>query len=259
MKLNRFDISGKLAVVTGSSKGIGYTLAKGLLEEGCRVVLNARSDTSLQQAVATLNEQIPDAAERLFTACFDVSDEQQVQQAVVAIERDIGPIDILVNNAGIQIRGPFTEYPKAQWDQLLNTNLTGTFLISREVAKAMSSRRRGKIINIASLQSEQSRPGIAPYAATKGAIKMLTKGMCADLAGQGIQVNALGPGYFATELNMKLKNDPTFDAWLVNRTPAGRWGDVADLVGTLVFLASPASDFVNGQIIYVDGGVLSVL
>ncbi|PLP31126.1 gluconate 5-dehydrogenase, partial [Klebsiella pneumoniae] len=151
------------------------------------------------------------------------------------------------------------EYTSENWNQLLNSNLTGTFLVSREVAKAMSSREKGKIINIASLQSEQSRPGIAPYAATKGAIKMLTKGMCADLAGKGIQVNALGPGYFATELNLNLKNNPEFDSWLIKRTPAGRWGNVDDLVGTLVYLASPAADFVNGQIIYVDGGVLSVL
>lgn len=254
-----FDIRGRLALVTGSSRGIGLALARGLLQAGTNVVLNGRDPDALAAAATALAAGDPSWPGRVRPLPFDVTDEAAVTEAIEVIERDIGPVDILVNNAGRQVRGPVTSYPLSAWDAIVAANLTSAFLVGREVARRMVPRGRGKIINIASLQSEASRPGIAPYAATKGGIKMLTKGMCADLAASGIQVNAIGPGYFATDLNAPLKQDKDFDAWLTKRTPAGRWGEVDELVGTLLYLASPASDFVNGQTIYVDGGVLAVL
>jgi gluconate 5-dehydrogenase len=195
----------------------------------------------------------------VYRAAFDVTDPAAVADGIVHIEDTVGPLDICVNNAGMQRRAPFTEFTNEDWNTLVATNITSAFLVGREVAVRMKQRGRGKIVNIASLQSEVSRPGIAPYAATKGAIKMLTRGMCADLAGSGICVNAIGPGYFETELTSALVADEQFSAWVRGRTPAGRWGKVEDLVGTLIYLASDASAFVNGQIVYVDGGMLSVL
>lgn len=254
-----FDISGKLALVTGSSRGIGFALARGLLQAGTSVVLNGRTLPALHAAARELTAEDPAWDGRVHPMPFDVTSESAVTEAISVIERDIGPVDILVSNAGTQLRGAITDYPLSAWNDIIATNLTSAFLVGREVARYMVPRGRGKIINIASLQSEASRPGIAPYAATKGGIKMLTKGMCADLAGSGIQVNAIGPGYFVTDLNRPLKQDAAFDAWLTRRTPTGRWGELHELVGTLLYLASPASDFVNGQTIYVDGGVLAVL
>lgn len=254
-----FDVSGQLALVTGSSRGIGLALARGLLQAGTSVVLNGRDAGRLDETARTLRAEEPGWESRVHPVRFDVTDEAEVIAAVDAIERDIGPVGICVNNAGIQIRGPVADYRLEDWNRIVATNLTSAFLVGRETGRRMASRGRGKIINIASLQSEASRPGIAPYAATKGGIKMLTKGMCADLAGSGVQVNAIGPGYFATDLNASLKADEAFDAWITRRTPAGRWGEVTELVGTLLYLASPAADFVNGQTIHVDGGVLAVL
>lgn len=190
---------------------------------------------------------------------FDVTRPDDVARGVAEAEELAGPLDILVNNAGMQFRRPLAEFPDEAWDRLLALNLTAPFLVGREVARRMLPRGHGKIVNIGSLQCEVARPGIAPYSATKGGLKMLTKGMCADWAGQGLQVNAIGPGYFVTELTRALHDDPEFDAWVRRRTPAARWGRVEDLVGTLIYLVSPASDFVNGQIVYVDGGMLSVL
>ncbi len=251
-----FDISGRTALVTGSSRGIGLALALGLAEANARVVLNGRDVPALKLAA----EKIRTATSALVhVAPFDVTDSEAVSAGVAGIERDFGPLDICVNNAGMQRRAPFASFTDQDWHALLATNVTSAFLVGREVARRMQSRGSGKIINIASLQSEVSRPGIAPYATTKGAIKMLTKGMCADLAGSGICVNAIGPGYFETELTQALVADETFSAWVRGRTPAGRWGRTEDLVGTLLFLASDASAFVNGQIVYVDGGMLSVL
>jgi gluconate 5-dehydrogenase len=175
------------------------------------------------------------------------------------MEDAIAPIDILVNNAGMQDRAPLQEFTSERWHRLLETNVTSAFLVGRAVGARMVARGRGKIINVCSLQSELARPGIAPYAATKGALKMLTQGMCADWAPHGIGVNAIGPGYFATELTQALRDDAEFDAWLRRRTPAGRWGEAEELVGAVVFLAAPASDFVNGQVIYVDGGIKAVI
>jgi gluconate 5-dehydrogenase len=251
-----FDITGRTALVTGSSRGIGRALAEGLAQAGAEVILNARDDTALGVAADEIKQA---TGVSVHAMAFDVTDPAAVASGIARIEESVGPLDICVNNAGMQRRAPFTEFAVEDWNALVATNITSAFLVGREVAIRMTQRRRGKIINIASLQSEVSRPGIAPYAATKGAIKMLTRGMCADLAGSGICVNAIGPGYFETELTSALVADEAFSAWVRGRTPAGRWGKVGDLVGTLIYLASDASAFVNGQIVYVDGGMLSVL
>jgi gluconate 5-dehydrogenase len=251
-----FDLDGKVALVTGSSRGIGRALATGLLEAGCTVVLNARDPEQLRRTQAELAVDFGDAVRSL---AFDNTDPPAVSAAIAEIESSIAPIDILVNNTGAQHRAPLVEFTDADWRRLLDTNLSSAFLVGREVARRMIPRGAGKIVNICSVQSEVARPGIAAYSATKGALKMLTKGMCADLTPSGIQVNAIGPGYFATELTAALVNDEKFSAWVKGRTPAGRWGEVQDLIGALIFLSSRASDFVNGQILYVDGGMLSVL
>ncbi|MFB4193868.1 SDR family oxidoreductase [Streptomyces carpaticus] len=251
-----FDVTGKVALVTGSSRGIGRALATGLLEAGCTVVLNGRDAATLEATRAELAGTYGDA---VLAEPFDVTDSTAVAAAVARIEERVGAIDILVNNTGAQRRAPFTDFTDEDWRGLLDTNLTSAFLVGREVARRMVPRGQGKIINICSLQSEAVRPGIAPYSATKGGLKMLTKGMCADLGPSGIQVNGIGPGYFDTELTSALVADEEFSAWVRKRTPAGRWGQTQDLVGALLFLASPASDFVNGQLLYVDGGMLSVL
>ncbi|MFJ5223327.1 SDR family oxidoreductase [Streptomyces sp. NPDC088400] len=251
-----FDIGGRVALVTGSSRGIGRALAQGLLEAGCTVVLNGRDETALER---TRRELADLTGGTVLAEAFDVTVPAAVADGIARVEDRAGPIDILVNNTGAQHRTPFTDFADDDWYRLLDTNLTSAFLVGREVARRMTPRGRGKIVNVCSLQSEVVRPGIAPYAATKGGLKLLTKGMCADLGPSGIQVNALGPGYFRTELTAALVADEEFSAWVRGRTPAGRWGEVEDLIGALVFLSSPASDFVNGQILYVDGGMLSVL
>ena len=252
-----FDLTGRLALVTGSSQGIGLALARGLAEAGARVVLNGRDQARLTAAAATLGNAAFPAADGL--GVFDVTDPDAVEAGVARIEHEVGGLDILVNNAGIQRRAPLEDFPVETWREVMRSNLDSVFFVGQAVARRMIARGHGKIINIASLQSEAARPTIAPYTASKGAVKMLTRGMCADWAKHGLQINAIGPGYFETPLNQPLREDPVFDAWLRKRTPAGRWGRVEELCGTAVFLASTASDFVNGQVIYVDGGVLSVL
>jgi len=252
----QFEISGRTALVTGSSRGIGRALAAGLLQAGCTVVINSRDAVKLEQTRAELAAE---TGGQVHAVAFDGTDPAAVVEGVARVEEVAGPLDILVSNTGAQHRAPLTEFADADWYRLLDTNLSSAFLVGREVARRMTPRGHGKIINICSLQSEVARPGIAAYSATKGALKMLTKGMCADLAPSGIQVNAIGPGYFETELTAALVADEKFSAWVCGRTPAGRWGRLTDLIGPLLFLASPASDFVNGQILYVDGGMLSVL
>ncbi len=254
-----FDVSGRTALVTGSSRGIGRALATGLLEAGCTVVLNGRDAAALDAAAEQLRPVADASGGAVHTVAFDNTDPAAVVDGVRQVDEAVGPLDIAVCNTGGQHRRPFLEFDDADWYRLLDTNLTSAFLVAREVGRRMAPRGHGKIITVCSLQSEASRPGIAAYAATKGALKMLTKGMCADLAPFGIQVNGLGPGYVETELTAPLVADPDFSDWVAQRTPAGRWGQVGDLVGTLLFLASPASDFVNGQLVYVDGGMLSVL
>lgn len=254
-----FDVAGRTALVTGSSRGIGLALATGLLEAGCTVVLNGRDGAALDAARERLEPVAAAGGGAVHAVAFDNADPAAVVAGVERAEQLAGPLDIAVCNTGAQHRRPFLDFEDADWFRLLDTNLTSTFLVAREVGRRMAPRGAGKIVTVCSLQSEVSRPGIAPYAATKGALKMLTKGMCADLAGSGIQVNGLGPGYIETELTAALVADPAFSGWVRGRTPAGRWGQVGDLVGTLLFLVSPASDFVNGQVVYVDGGMLTVL
>lgn len=253
--LARFDLSGRVALVTGSSRGIGLALARGLAEAGARVVLNGRDEARLAEAAEVLRGQGAEVA----TAPFDAADPEGAGVAAERIEAEVGPIAILINNAGMQHRAPLEDFPHAKWSELLRTNIDSAFVTGQAVARRMIGRGRGKIINIASVQSELARPGIAPYAATKGAIRQLTRGMCTDWGKHGLQVNAIAPGYFATELNRALVEDAAFSAWLENRTPAGRWGDVDELVGTAIFLASDASSFVNGHILYVDGGITACL
>ena len=253
--LTQFELNGKTALVTGSSAGIGLALAQGLAGAGAAVVLNARNAGKLEAAAARLREQ----GATVHARAFDVTDAAAVAAAVAGIEAQIGPIDILVNNAGMQKRAPLQDFEQADWQQLMRTNLDSVFIVGQAVARHMIPRGRGKIINICSVQSELGRPNIAPYTASKGAVKMLTKGMAIDWGPHGLQVNGLGPGYFKTELNQALVDNPEFSAWLIGRTPSRRWGDVEDLVGAAVFLASDASRFVNGHILYVDGGVTATL
>ncbi len=252
---NQFNLDGRLALITGSSAGIGFGLARGLAQAGASVVLNARNEEKLLAAA----DQLRGEGFTVHTRCFDVTLEEEVQSAVQNIESNIGAIDILINNAGMQRRAPLEEFKASDWHELMRTNLDSVFLVGQAVAKAMIPRQRGKIINICSVQSEMGRPSIAPYMASKGGVKMLTKGMAIDWGPHGINVNGIGPGYFKTELNEKLVNDPQFSDWLIKRTPTRRWGDVAELTGAAVFLASDASSFVNGHILYVDGGVTSTL
>ncbi|MGF6483589.1 SDR family NAD(P)-dependent oxidoreductase [Paraburkholderia sp. JPY419] len=259
MKLNHslqmFDLSGRRALVTGSSTGIGYALAQGLAGAGAEVVLNGRNEARLAEAVSRLG----DAGAIVHGRCFDVTAPEAVEAAVAQIESESGAIDILVNNAGMQRRAPLEQFSHAQWEQLMKTNVDSVFLVGQAVARYMIARKRGKIINVCSVQSELGRPNIAAYTASKGAVKMLTKGMAIDWGQYGIQVNGLGPGYIRTELTDALVNDEAFSNWLVNRTPSRRWGEVQDLVGAAIFLASGASDFVNGHVLYVDGGVTATL
>ena len=250
-----FDLTGKRALVTGSSRGIGLALARGLGEAGAALVLNGRAAGALDRTVTELQGQGLAAA----GYAFDVTDGDAVDDATARIEAEQGPIDILVNNAGIQRRAPLAEVAAEVWREVLETNLTAPFLVGRSVAPGMIARGGGKIVNVCSVQSELGRATIAPYTAAKGGLKMLTKAMCAEWAGHNIQVNGLGPGYFKTELTQALVDDPAFDAWMRARTPARRWGEVAELVGAAVFLSAPASSFVNGQVLYVDGGLLSVI
>ena len=254
MKL--FDLTGRIALVTGSSKGIGFAIAKALASAGASIVLNGRDAAGLARAQKALADEHGVTAS---IAAFDVTDPDAVTAGVAGVERDIGPIEILFNNAGMQHRTPLQDFPLEAWHRITAVNLDSVFFVGQAVARHMIPRGHGKIINICSVQSELGRPGIAPYSATKGAVKMLTKGMAIDWGKHGLQVNGLGPGYFRTELNQALVDDPAFSGWLATRTPTGRWGEVEELGGAAVFLASDASSFINGHILYVDGGITSSL
>jgi gluconate 5-dehydrogenase len=250
-----FGLSGKRALITGSSKGIGYALARGLAGAGAEIVINGRNSGKLVQAA----EQLAQTGAVVSTAVFDVTEPVAVKAGVAKIEADVGHIDILINNAGMQHRTALEDFPDEEWDTLMRTNLYSVFNVGKAVAQHMISRNRGKIINICSVQTALARPGIAPYVASKGGVANLTKGMCTDWAKHGLQVNGLAPGYFETELTQALVDDEEFSAWLSNRTPAGRWGKVEELVGATVFLASDSASFVNGHILYVDGGITACL
>ena len=250
-----FDLTGKRALISGSSQGIGFALARGLAEAGAEVILNGRDVEKLTAALQTLRAE----GHTVDQLVFDVTDRDKVRAAVDGFEDSTGAIDILVNNAGIQHRTELENFPADAFDQLLQTNIAGVFNVGQAVARHMIGRGSGKIINIASVQTMLARPGIAPYTATKGAVGNLTKGMATDWAQYGLQCNAIAPGYFDTPLNAALVADPEFSAWLEKRTPAGRWGNVDELVGACVFLSSPASSFVNGHTLYVDGGITASL
>lgn len=246
-----FNLAGRRALITGSSQGIGLALARGLAEAGAKVVLNGRDPDKLAAAAATI--------EGATTLGFDVTDHDGVRGAIDRFEADVGPIEILFNNAGMQFRTPLEDFPADAFERLLQTNIASVFHVGQACARHMIARGHGKIINIASVQTALARPSIAPYTATKGAVGNLTKGMATDWAKYGLQVNAIAPGYFDTPLNAALVADPDFSAWLEKRTPAGRWGNVDELVGAAVFLAADASSFVNGHVLYVDGGITASL
>lgn len=280
-----FDLTGRTALVTGSTRGIGRALATGLVRAGARVIVHGRdagraaaAAEEIAAAVAAERAGAADGATaadgtgvgaeatggagevpEVLSAGFDVTDPAAVDAALTAIEAAHGTPDVLVNNAGIQRRAPIAEFADEDWDALLATNLSAAFYCARRVARGMIARGSGKIVQIGSVQSQLARPSIAAYSATKGGIAMFTKGLAADLAPHGIQVNTLAPGYFATELTKALVEDEEFSAWVARRTPDGHWGDVEDLVGPLVFLASDASRFVNGQTLHVDGGMTAVV
>jgi gluconate 5-dehydrogenase len=255
MTQKRFDLDGRAALVTGSSRGLGRAMAEGLSEAGAAIVLNGADAERLAKAAAEMRA----AGHTVYEARFDVTNEAEILKAFADLDAQGLTIDILVNNAGIQFRRPMVELDTADWRRVIETNLTSAFVIGREAARRMIPRGHGKIINIGSLTSDAARATIAPYTVAKGGIKMLTRAMTAEWAQHGIQANAIGPGYMLTDMNQALVDDPKFNAWVVGRTPARRWGKPDELIGTAVFLASAASDYVNGQIIYVDGGMLAVL
>ena len=253
--MDLFSLNGKTALITGSSQGIGYALAQGLASAGANIVLNGRDTSKLEVAAQTLREG--GVATKI--CAFDVTDHEAVRHAVDQLEADGTQIDILVNNAGMQHRSPLEDFKPEAFELLLQTNIASVFHVSQAVGNHMIKRGEGKIVNIASVQTALARPGIAPYTATKGAVGNLTKGMATDWAKYGLQCNAIAPGYFDTPLNAALVADEKFSDWLKTRTPAGRWGNVEELVGACIFLTAAASSFVNGHILYVDGGITASL
>jgi gluconate 5-dehydrogenase len=250
-----FDLSGRTALVTGSSRGLGRAIAEGLARAGARLIVNG-VDPARVDATAAEMRAAGHAAEG---SAFDVTDEAAIVAAFARFDAQGFQIDILVNNAGIQVRKPLIEFTSAEWRKVIETNLTSAFVIGREAAKRMIARKRGKIVNIGSLASELARPTVGPYTAAKGGIRNLTRSMAVEWAASGIQANAIGPGYMLTDMNQALVDNADFNAWLMSRIPAKRWGRPDELVGAAVFLASSASDYVNGQIIYVDGGMLAAM
>ena len=246
-----FDLSGKIALVTGAYRGLGFAIATGLARAGATVVLNARNADAVVEAAQALREQGLAAD----TSVFDVTDRAAVRAAVTAIQAAHGGVDILFNNAGIQRRGALVDFSQSDWDAVIATNLTAPFLVSQAVLPGMIAKRRGKIVHIASLMSEMARPSVVPYTAAKGGVRQLTRGMAVELAPHNIQVNAIAPGYFATEMNRALLDNAEFTAWVNKRTPAGRWGNPTEIAGLAVFLASSASDYVTGQMMIIDGGM----
>jgi gluconate 5-dehydrogenase len=248
-----FGLEGKIALVTGSARGLGFTIAQGMARAGATIIINDVVEDRIKEAEKAFRDQGLNA----FGALFDITDAAAVATHLTELERDVGPIDILFNNAGIQIRHPLEEFPEEEWERIIRVNLTGVFLVSKYAAKGMIQRRHGKIIHMCSMQSELGRPTITPYAASKGGVKMLVRGMATEWGKHNIQVNGIGPGYFITEMTRALVEDEKFNSWLCGRTPANRWGDPSELVGAAIFLASKASDYVNGHVLYVDGGMLA--
>jgi gluconate 5-dehydrogenase len=249
---NLFSLDNKKILITGSAQGLGFLMATGLAEYGAEILVNDITQDRAQTAVEKLKAE----GFKARAVSFDVTNYEQVNQAIDDIEKNIGSIDVLINNAGIQRRHPFAEFPEKEWNDVIAVNQTAVFFVSQAVSRHMINRKQGKIINICSMQSELGRDTITPYAASKGAVKMLTRGMCVELARYNIQVNGIAPGYFKTEMTKALVENEEFTAWLTKRTPAARWGDPQELIGAAVFLSSKASDFVNGHLLFVDGGML---
>ena len=252
-----FDLTGRVALVTGSSRGIGSALARALADAGATVVLNGLNAERLKAAETALAAEF--APGRIASCAFDVTDDQAAAQGINWIEENVGPLEILVNNAGIQHRVPMLDLDVADWERVISTDLTSAFLVGREAARHMLPRGRGKIINICSVQTDLARPTIAPYVAAKGGLRNLTRAMTAEWASAGLQINGIAPGYIHTEMTQKLVDDEQFNSWILGRTPANRWGTVQDLAGPVVWLASAGSAFVNGQTIFVDGGMTVVV
>jgi len=255
MTLSLFDLAGRTALVTGSSRGLGRAIAEGMAKAGARLIVNGTDPARVETAIAEFRS----AGHLAEGVAFDVTDEAAVVRAFEGLDAKGIAIDVLVNNAGIQMRKPLIEFTSAEWRKVIETNLTSAFIIGREAAKRMIPRKRGKIINIGSLGSELARPTVGPYTAAKGGIKTLTRSMAVEWAASGIQANAIGPGYMLTDMNQALVNNADFNNWLMSRIPAKRWGRPDELIGAAIFLASSASDYVNGQIIYVDGGMLAAM
>ncbi|MBT1003753.1 SDR family oxidoreductase [Paenarthrobacter sp. DKR-5] len=252
-----FDLTGRVALVTGSSRGIGNAIAAGLADAGATVVLNGLDSGRLEAARAALQASVD--GRRVHAAAFDVTDPKAAAEGIAWVEANVGPLDILVNNAGVQHRVPMLDLDPADWERVLATDLTSAFLVGREAARRMVTRGRGKIINICSVQAELARPTIAPYVAAKGGLRNLTRAMTAEWAASGLQINAIAPGYIHTEMTQNLVDDEDFNSWILRRTPAARWGTAQDLVGPSVWLASDAANYVNGQTIFIDGGMTVVV
>ena len=250
-----FDLTGRTALVTGSSRGLGRAMAEGLARAGASVIINGTRADSVQAAVAEMRA----AGYQAEGAVFDVTDEVAIVRTFADLDARGVAVDILVNNAGIQLRKPMVDLSTAEWQRVMDTNLTSAFVIGREAGRRMVARKFGKIINIGSLTSDLARATVAPYTVSKGGIKMLTRAMAAEWAEHGVQANAIGPGYMVTDMNQALIDNPAFDAWVKGRAPAKRWGLPEELAGVAVFLASPAANYINGQILYVDGGFSAVL
>lgn len=253
--LDMFSLEGRRALVTGSSRGIGYALARGLAGAGAEVILNGRGQNRIADAAGQLRGEGAVVHELV----FDVTGAESARTAIDTFEAETGPIDIVINNAGMQHRSPLEDFPADTFDALMTTNVNSVFYVSQAAARHMIGRGKGRIINICSVTTLLARKTIAPYAASKGAVANLTKGMATDWARHGLNVNGLAPGFFKTELNAALVADEQFSDWLSNRTPMGRWGEVSELVGAAVYLASDASSFVNGHILYVDGAITASL
>ncbi len=246
-----FALTDRVALITGATRGLGFAIARGMAEAGATVLLNGRRPAELEEAAHKLVKE----GLRADVAAFDVTDHDAIHAAIGAASAKHGSIDILVNNAGIQRRAPMPEFTAKDWNDVIATNLTAPFMVSQAVLPGMIERKRGKVVHIASLLSEFGRPTVIPYAAAKGGVRQLTRGMAVELAAHNIQVNAIAPGYFATEMNRALLDDATFNAWVCKRTPAGRWGEPAEIAGLAVFLSSRAADYMTGQIVLIDGGM----
>lgn len=245
-----FDIEGRIVLITGSSRGLGFALAKGFCEAGAIVVLNGTNEETLKASVDILKK----TGGRVSGYAFDVTDKTEVAKNIALIENKVGPISVLVNNAGIQRRSPLEQMPLDDWKAVIDVNLNSAFIVSQAVAKYMIPRKYGRIINISSLNAEAARATTANYCASKGGLKMLTKSMATEWGKHNILTNAIGPGYFSTDMTRPLQDDPTFDTWVKSEVPLQRWGKPEELVGAAVYLSSDAASYVNGHTIYVDGG-----